>query len=451
VRLLALSSLPSLVDTTLLAPSLRTANRHRSSLVHSSAASTISATRLCRARARQRRESRHQCQQRQRPQVRARPRRRRLHRTPTRDDDDSTGSSCNSSNRLLSFRSPQVLIGTANLAHNSSGDSCIAYDPGGDTNDSDGRGLACDDDDDADCIHIRSDTGNAARFDSGISSSSSSSSSNSSNSSNSSSVFSDATHNNEDDINGDSSPVSTHTPFLSDHNADNSIEDTTARDDGDNAGSSDDDNIAYDPSGINSNTFGGSTQDTGDDIIRKFPFDTDVADSHDADHRGRDTELGNTIIKSDDSRIVYDPGGIGFSNASTLGGINDSDGRASHTTATTRATTATSFTVPVATTSTTTAAASASITIPAPATRPGGDLLVNSKDRDGNATVATGTTTPMFIATNSGKPRTSSSRPPSYLQPTTIHSSPTRDTPPQRHSKSFKMPSPPQQPQNSPK
>jgi len=61
------------------------------------------------------------------------------------------------------------------------------------------------------------------------------------------------------------------------------IEDTTAHGDGDNADSSDDDDIVYDPGGISSNTLGGSTQDSGDDIIRKFPFDTDAADSHGAD------------------------------------------------------------------------------------------------------------------------------------------------------------------------
>jgi hypothetical protein len=48
----------------------------------------------------------------------------------------------------------------------------------------------------------------------------------------------------------------------------------------------------------------------------------DLTDSHDANDRRRGTVLGTTnnglgLIKSNDSRIVYDPGGIGFGNDNT--------------------------------------------------------------------------------------------------------------------------------------
>jgi len=56
-----------------------------------------------------------------------------------------------------------------------------------------------------------------------------------------------------------------------------------------------------------------------------------VHNSHSNDHKlvfdlGGTINNGLGLIKSDDSRIVYDPGGIGFSKDSTLGGINDGDG-----------------------------------------------------------------------------------------------------------------------------
>src|SRR6266850_5178540 len=41
-------------------------------------------------------------------------------------------------------------------------------------------------------------------------------------------------------------------------------------------------------------TFAGSTQDSGDNINYKFPFDTDATHSHDTDNHGHDTELGTT-------------------------------------------------------------------------------------------------------------------------------------------------------------
>ena len=46
--------------------------------------------------------------------------------TPMCDNDGSTGSSCNSSSRLLSLHAPQVLVGNTNLTNNS---------PGGNIND----------------------------------------------------------------------------------------------------------------------------------------------------------------------------------------------------------------------------------------------------------------------------------------------------------------------------
>jgi len=52
--------------------------------------------------------------------------------TPTRDDDDSTDSYCNSSSSLLSLRAPHLLISTANLIHNShSDDHKLMFNPGG--------------------------------------------------------------------------------------------------------------------------------------------------------------------------------------------------------------------------------------------------------------------------------------------------------------------------------
>jgi len=41
-------------------------------------------------------------------------------------------------------------------------------------------------------------------------------------------------------------------------------------------------------------TFAGSTQDSGDDINCKFPFDTNATHSHDTDNHRHDTELGTT-------------------------------------------------------------------------------------------------------------------------------------------------------------
>jgi len=63
------------------------------------------------------------------------------------------------------------------------------------------------------------------------------------------------------------------------------------------------------------------------------PFDNDAADDHhsdDTDKCGCDTVLGITdgslnLIKSNNSHIVYDPGGIGFSKDSALGSTNDGD------------------------------------------------------------------------------------------------------------------------------
>jgi len=124
------------------------------------------------------------------------------------------------------------------------------------------------------------------------------------------------------------------------------IEDTSAHGDGNNTDSSgDNDYIAYNPGGIStSSIFSDATQasttsdDTTDDSSPSLthapsPFDNDAADDHhsdDAGDHGRDTVLGITdgsldLIKSDNSRIVYDPGGIGFSKHSALGGINDGD------------------------------------------------------------------------------------------------------------------------------
>ena len=120
------------------------------------------------------------------------------------------------------------------------------------------------------------------------------------------------------------------------------IEDTSAHDD--DADSSSDSYVAYDPGGIsNDSTLDSATQDSADNTTNNSspslthapsPFDNDAADGHhsdDADDRGRDTVLDTTdnsldLIKGDDSRIVYDPGGIGFSKDSALGGINDGDG-----------------------------------------------------------------------------------------------------------------------------
>jgi len=119
------------------------------------------------------------------------------------------------------------------------------------------------------------------------------------------------------------------------------IKDTSAHSNGNNTDSSgDDDYIAYDPGGIiNDSTLDGTTQDSADGTTNdsslssthvQSPFDNDAADDHhsdDADDHGHDTILGITdnsldLIKSDDSPIVYDPGSIGFSKDSTLGGIN---------------------------------------------------------------------------------------------------------------------------------
>jgi len=41
-------------------------------------------------------------------------------------------------------------------------------------------------------------------------------------------------------------------------------------------------------------TFAGSTQDSGNDINCKFPFDTDATNSHDTNNYGCDTELSTT-------------------------------------------------------------------------------------------------------------------------------------------------------------
>jgi len=115
-----------------------------------------------------------------------------------------------------------------------------------------------------------------------------------------------ATQDSADDTTDDSSPSSTHTPLVFDNDAADSRHSDDRRRD-----------------------TGLDTDNSSDDIIRKLPFDTDAADSHDADDRRRDTVLNTTIsddASSDDSRIVYDPGGIGFSKDSALGGINDGDG-----------------------------------------------------------------------------------------------------------------------------
>jgi len=124
------------------------------------------------------------------------------------------------------------------------------------------------------------------------------------------------------------------------------IEDTSAHGDGDNTDSSgDDDYIAYDPGGIStSSVFSNATQasTTSDDTTDNSspssthvpsPFNNDAADDHHSDNtddRGCDTILSITngslnLIKSDNSRIVYNPGGIGFSKDSALGGTNDGD------------------------------------------------------------------------------------------------------------------------------
>jgi len=158
----------------------------------------------------------------------------------------------------------------------------------------------------------------------------------------------------------------------------------------DNADSSGNDNdIAYDPGGISSNnTFGSSTQDTssgndgtsndtldgtmqdsGNDIICKSPFDTNTTDNHRHDAILGTTNDSLSPIKSNDSRIVYYPSSIGFSNDSALGSINASTtamAAASHTilavTPIARGMTATSHTTPVVTYTTTMASASTHMT-----------------------------------------------------------------------------------------
>jgi len=107
-----------------------------------------------------------------------------------------------------------------------------------------------------------------------------------------------ATQDSADDTTDDSSPSSTHTPLVFDNDAADSRHSDDRRRD-----------------------TGLDTDNSSDDIIRKFPFNTNTADSHDTDDCRRDTVLNTTIsddASSDNSRIVYDPGGI--SNDSTFSG-----------------------------------------------------------------------------------------------------------------------------------
>jgi len=103
---------------------------------------------------------------------------------------------------------------------------------------------------------------------------------------------------------------------------------------------SDGSSLPYDPGGIGtSSTLDGATQDSSDDTTddcspssthTPSPFDNDTADGHhsnDADDHRHNAIFGTTnnilgLIKSDDSHIVYNPGSIGFSKDSTLGGIH---------------------------------------------------------------------------------------------------------------------------------